>query len=67
MKALMIIGPIMTVLGFIWMGQGAGYIQWPRNSFMLLQTEWIYYGAATVVLGVAQTCYAFFQGRPKRK
>jgi len=59
MKALMIVGPFMTVLGLIWMGQGAGYIQWPRNSFMLFQTQWVYYGAATVALGVAQTWYAF--------
>ncbi len=63
----MIIGPVVTVLGLVWMGQGAGYIQWPPGSFMLGQTEWIYYGAATAVLGVAQTCYAFFQLRPKRK
>ena len=63
MKALMITGPIITVLGLIWMGQGAGYIQWPRSSFMLLQTQWVYYGAAIVVLGVAQTCYGFFKSK----
>jgi hypothetical protein len=61
MKLLMIIGPIITVMGLIWMGQGAGYIQWPRSSFMLFQTQWVYYGAATVALGVVQTCYAFFK------
>ena len=52
MKALLaLLGIILILAGLVWTGQGAGYIRWPAESFMIDQTRWIYYGAGTVVIG----------------
>jgi hypothetical protein len=51
MKALLVvIGIIAILIGLLWIGQGTGYVMWPRSSFMLQQTTW--YGAALAVLGL---------------
>jgi hypothetical protein len=34
------------------MAQGAGYIRWPPESFMVSQTRWIYYGGAIALVGL---------------
>jgi len=49
---LTVIGALALLMGLIWTGQGAGYINWPESSFMLKQTQWIYYGAATALGGL---------------
>jgi hypothetical protein len=49
--ALTLIGIIALAMGLLWMGQGSGYIPWPKSSFMISQTRWIYYGAALAVIG----------------
>jgi hypothetical protein len=49
--ALTLIGIIALAMGLLWMGQGSGYIPWPKSSFMISQTRWIYYGAALAVVG----------------
>jgi hypothetical protein len=49
--SLTIVGIIALALGLVWMGQGAGYIRWPASSFMISQTEWIYYGGAVALAG----------------
>jgi hypothetical protein len=52
MKTLLtLIGIIALAMGLLWMGQGSGYIPWPKSSFMISQTRWIYYGAALAVVG----------------
>ena len=52
MRALLIlIGIILLAAGLLFMGQGSGYIQWPAESFMIGQTEWVYYGGGIAVLG----------------
>jgi hypothetical protein len=48
---LTVIGALALLMGLIWTGQGAGFIDWPASSFMLKQTQWIYYGAATALFG----------------
>jgi len=60
---LIVIGLLLTATGLFWMGQGAGYIMWPQSSFMLLQTQWVYYGALTVTLGVAFVLAGLFKRR----
>ena len=45
------IGALSLLMGLIWTGQGAGLINWPASSFMLKQTQWIYYGGATALIG----------------
>ncbi len=54
---LVFTGLVLAAIGLIWMGQGAGYIMWPETSFMLLQTEWVYYGGATAILGALIALY----------
>ena len=49
--ALTLIGILALAMGLLWMGQGSGYIPWPKSSFMISQTRWIYYGAALAVIG----------------
>ncbi|NVN86134.1 MAG: hypothetical protein HXX15_08580 [Rhodopseudomonas sp.] len=49
---LTVIGTLALLIGLIWTGQGAGYINWPASSLMLKQTQWIYYGAATALGGL---------------
>ncbi|MGA2893184.1 MAG: hypothetical protein ABSE22_09960 [Xanthobacteraceae bacterium] len=52
MKTLLtLIGIMMLAAGFLFVGQGSGYIQWPAESFMIGQTEWVYYGGGIAVLG----------------
>ena len=42
----------MNSLPVVWMGQGAGYIRWPAESFMIDAREWIYYGGVTAAVGL---------------
>jgi hypothetical protein len=49
--ALTLIGILALAMGLLWMGQGSGYIPWPKSSFMINQTRWIYYGAALAAVG----------------
>ncbi len=56
-------GVLILAMGLLWMGQGAGYIMWPQSSFMLLQTQWITYGAVTAALGLVLV----FVGLVKRR
>ena len=50
--ALTVIGFLLLAMGLLWAGQGAGVIRWPAESFMISQTQWIYYGGATAVVGL---------------
>jgi hypothetical protein len=49
---LLLVGVVAILMGALWIGQGMGYIMWPRSSFMLQQTQWAYYGAALAVIGL---------------
>jgi uncharacterized membrane protein len=55
---LLIVGIILLLSGLTWTGQGAGFINWPASSFMLQQTQWIYYGAATALVGAVLIWFA---------
>jgi hypothetical protein len=53
MKALLtIIGLLVLAAGLFFMGQGAGYIQWPAESFMVSQFQWVYYGGGIALVGL---------------
>jgi hypothetical protein len=53
MKTLtMIIGLVVLAAGLFFMAQGAGYIPWPPESFMVNQSQWIYYGGGIAVVGL---------------
>jgi hypothetical protein len=49
---LMVIGVLCALMGFLWIGQGLGYVHWPRSSFMLDQRPWADRGATLAVLGL---------------
>lgn len=50
--ALGILGLLVTVTGLVWIGQGTGHFPYPRSSFMINQTPWIYWGLATSAIGL---------------
>ena len=49
---LVLIGIIMLAAGLFFMGQGAGYIRWPAESFMVSETRWVYYGGGIAFVGL---------------
>ena len=49
---LLSVGVLMALMGMLWIGQGLGYVHWPRSSPMLDQTQWADYGAALAVAGL---------------
>ncbi|MET0314546.1 MAG: hypothetical protein ABW275_09150 [Hansschlegelia sp.] len=54
MKTLVLaVGVVVLASGLFWAAQGAGYVSWPRESFMISQSRWIYYGLGTALLGLA--------------
>jgi hypothetical protein len=50
---LIVIGVLCALMGFLWIGQGLGYVHWPQSSFMLDQRPWADRGAVLAVLGLA--------------
>jgi hypothetical protein len=53
MKALIsVIGALIVIAGLIWAAQGAGWFPYPRTSFMVDNSRWIYIGLATAVGGI---------------
>jgi uncharacterized membrane protein len=55
---ILVVGALALLMGLIWTGQGAGIINWPASSFMLKQTQWIYYGGATALVGAVLIWFA---------
>jgi hypothetical protein len=52
MRLIALIAGIAGVLmGLLWVGQGAGLINWPSSSFMIDQRPWITRGAILAVIG----------------
>jgi hypothetical protein len=49
---LLIAGLLAIVVGALWIGQGLGWILWPKTSFMLNQTKWSWYGAILAIAGL---------------
>ena len=50
---ILLIGAVALAAGLLFTGQGLGYIRWPAESFMIGQTNWVYYGGAIAILGLA--------------
>lgn len=48
---LMLIGIVALLAGLLFVGQGSGYIPWPAESFMIDETQWVYYGAGIAIIG----------------
>jgi len=50
---LLLIGVLAVAAGALFVGQGLGYVRWPAESFMIGQTNWVYYGGAIAAAGLA--------------
>jgi hypothetical protein len=55
---LLLVGLVAILLGALWVGQGTGLVMWPASSFMLRQTQWAYYGAALLIIGLLMLVYS---------
>lgn len=53
MMMLKVTGVFLVALGIIWALQGAGWLGWPADSFMLGQQPWMLRGLAMAMLGGA--------------
>jgi hypothetical protein len=49
---LMIVGILGLAAGLLFVGQGAGYINWPESSTMIGQSQWTTRGAIIAIVGV---------------
>jgi hypothetical protein len=49
---LSVIGALIVIAGLIWAAQGAGWFPYPRESFMIDNSRWIYIGLVTAFGGV---------------
>jgi hypothetical protein len=52
MRTLIVLGIILVIAGLAFMGQGSGYFPYPASSFMIRETNWIYYGGGIAIVGV---------------
>lgn len=47
-----VIGVLIALAGLVWAAQGAGWFPYPRTSFMIDNSRWIWIGLATAAVGV---------------
>jgi len=50
--ALSVLGALIVIAGLIWAAQGAGWFPYPKSSFMVDNSRWIYIGLAAAAVGV---------------
>ena len=49
---LSILGVLLVLIGLVWIGQGSGVFPYPASSFMINETQWIWWGLLTAAVGV---------------
>ncbi len=49
---ILALGVLVLAAGTLFTLQGAGIVQWPRESFMLGQRDWIERGIVVVLIGL---------------
>jgi len=53
MKTVMYMVAMIAIgAGLLWAAQGAGVVTWPRDSFMINDIQWVYYGVVTAIGGM---------------
>jgi len=50
---LLVLGVLAILIGVLWMGQGSGLVPWPKQSFMIDQRPWIWWGLLLAAVGAA--------------
>lgn len=48
---LRIFGMLLLALGLLFVAQGAGYLPWPAESFMIGDRNWVFYGSGIAAIG----------------
>ena len=56
--AMLGLSVLVCLIGLIWMGQGAGIIMYPPESFMLNQAPWIWRGGLVALAGAVGIWWA---------
>jgi hypothetical protein len=52
MRAVLVtVGCVLLAAGVLFAAQGTGIFPYPRSSFMVSETSWVWKGAAIAVLG----------------
>jgi hypothetical protein len=49
---LQIFGILLLVFGLVFVAQGSGYLPWPKESFMIGDRNWVFYGGAIAAVGL---------------
>ncbi|MEO7247052.1 MAG: hypothetical protein ABIW31_01245 [Novosphingobium sp.] len=55
---LLIVGAVMFISGVFFALQGAGFIMWPADSFMLADHHWVTNGLIIALAGAAVYLFA---------
>jgi hypothetical protein len=59
---LLVVGVVAVLAGVLFVAQGSGVFPYPRSSFMISQTPWIYRGAGIAASGVVLLVVRRFVG-----
>lgn len=51
--SLLLVGAVALLVGLLWIGQGTGWFPYPKSSFMIDQTPWVWRGALLALAGLA--------------
>lgn len=51
-STLFIVGVLAVLAGLLFVGQGAGVVDWPQSSFMIDERPWIWRGAIIAAVGL---------------
>jgi len=63
-KTLLWIGILALLMGILFIGQGAGYFPYPRESFMIDEMPWAWRGLGLAIAGLAAMAIAVFRRPP---
>ncbi|WP_170002541.1 hypothetical protein [Pseudopontixanthobacter vadosimaris] len=55
---LQIAGIALVLTGLLWVFQGLGLLMWPKDSFMIGQSNWAVSGAVALVVGLLLLFFA---------
>ena len=50
---IILVGAVLALIGMLWIGQGLGYVDWPKSSFMIARKEWADRGIVVAIAGLA--------------
>ena len=63
--AILLLGLIIFAFGTLFTPQGAGIVHWPRESFMLDNSDWIERGIVVALIGLGLILAAWRIRKPR--